>query len=913
MGAQNQTSTGCGCGCGCSGTDASSICKCEGTSGCAWTITNLPGLPSIAYRVGDFGSFRQAMLLPSALDPVGETYLEGWRPTAGTDLALQIIDWWAYVAEVLTFYTERIANESYLGTAMLPESVSRLVSLLGYRPRPGIGATATLGVLAAGPGSITLPAGFQVSSKAAPGVAPQTFELGQTITIAAPTSVPTPPAQNAVPTTNGTAPPANTPPGSAAPPSLTALIVRGGVLVKGKPTSIAVGDRLLLVPNDYASEADDLTPAVVAVTGLAQETDPYGKVNTRVLLDGAGELASTLQAADYRLCRSTIANHLITVPAGAQVVSTDTLYLDSTARSIKAGDPVLIDTPGAATGPGNGSGFDIVQVTGYAEVLWYANASYTTPTTSPGSNGIPLLIAQLTVQSDRTSDIGANYSNIVSSVTVRSGWTDVGTLLDTPVAQVAGLPSAVSLSQAPAAAVGTAVTALIEDTNGAGGMVSATPLRDGRVALAPGAAVAASSATGRSTASGLPTILLYEPPTDNTAAAVAAGLPASLQPPLRLLWDLISVSRGATVANENLGTGDATQAGQNFKLQKSPVTYLADTATGAAPPGAGATGAGSRSGPGYSSTVQLAVDGMWWTEVPMFFGHGPTETIFVTREDESGSTHILTGDGINGARLRTGATVTATYRVGSGAAVPPAGTLTQVLSPQTNLSALRNPATAGGGADPDSSALLSTLAPASVLTFGRAISGDDYEVVAAQAPGVTRAGAVWAWDEGEQRALTVVYVGDGEGAVASARAALKAEADPNRPVRVRLAIPLSISLQMTLEVAANYVIEDVVAAARAALLNPPGSPGRPGLFTPGVLAIGETLYRSRIESVCAVPGVVAIRRLRLRQAGWHLAAYEWLGTDLRDANGPRFTPGEGGYFNLSADQLIVDAEVSTSE
>lgn len=886
MGAQNQTSAGtsmsggCGCGCGCSG-GQTSICPCEGDDGCAWTITNLPGLPSIAYRVGDFGSFREAMLLPSVLDPVGETYLEGWRPTAGTDLALQIVDWWAYVAEVLTFYTERIANESYLGTALLPESVSRLVSLLGYRPRPGIGATATLGVLAAGPGSITLPAGFQVSSKAAPGVPSQTFELGQTVTIGAPTSVPAPPAQSTQPG-NSDGPPANTPPGSALPPPLTSLIVNGGVLLKGKPTSISVGDRLLLLPTDFSTEPGDMAAAVVTVAALNQETDPYGKVNTRVVLDSfsASGFASTDLAADYRLCRSKITNHLASLPADAAVVTDTTLTLDSTARSINAGDPVVIDTPGAGTGLNYGTGFDIVQVTSYAEQLWYINASDPTqPTVSPGSNGIPLLVAQLTIQSARTSSLEVNYEAAPSAVIVRSGWTDVGTLINTPQNQVAGLPSTVTLSQPPAVASGTTATALVEDANGAGGLVSATPQKGSQVTLAAG-------------------------------AAGAGALPANLQPPLRLLWDLITVSRGATTANENLGTGDATRPGQDFTLKKSPVTYLADTATGAAPPGAGGpAGAGSRSGPGYSSTVGLAVDGVWWTEVPMFYGRGPAETVFVTREDESGATHVLTGDGINGARLRTGAVVTATYRTGSGAAAPPAGTLTQILSPQTNLSALRDPAAAGGGADPDAAALLSALAPASVLTFGRAISADDYEVVAAQAPGVTRAGAVWAWDEGEQRALTVVYVGDGEGAVTSARALLRAEADPNRPVRVRLAIPHPVRLRMTLEVAADYVLDDVVAAVRSALLDPVA-----GLFAPGVLAIGETLYRSRIESVCAVPGVVAIHRLRLNQ----YSAYEYLvvvGDEpgWASPNGPRFSPGEGGYFVLAAEELTVDAEVSTSE
>ena len=88
-----------------------------------------------------------------------------------------MIEWWAYLCDILTFYNERIANQAYLGTADLPESVNRLIFLLGYRPRPGIGATGTLAALATGPAPFTLPAGFQVQSKPGPGQQPQIFEL----------------------------------------------------------------------------------------------------------------------------------------------------------------------------------------------------------------------------------------------------------------------------------------------------------------------------------------------------------------------------------------------------------------------------------------------------------------------------------------------------------------------------------------------------------------------------------------------------------------------------------------------------------------------------------------------------------------------------------------------------------------
>ena len=355
-----------------------------------------------------------------------------------------------------------------------------------------------------------------------------------------------------------------------------------------------------------------------------------------------------------------------------------------------------------------------------------------------------------------------------------------------------------------------------------------------------------------------------------------------MQAPLRLLWDLVSVSRGATVRDEQLGTGDATLPGQDFALAKSPVTFLADF------PG--------RSGDGYSSTIVLTVDGRYWTEVPTLYGHGPDEAIFETYHDDEGKTHVRTGDGATGRRLATGARVSATYRVGSGAAVPAAGSLSQVLTAVPNLRAVRNPVPPGGGSDPEPAADVRRLAPRSVLTFGRAISGDDYAAVAAAAPGVTRAATAWEWDATEQRPMVRVYVGDDDAAVASAKAALRAQADPNRPLVVVRAVECFTALRLVLELDPFYVADAVYAQVRSALVEQ--------IFAPGVLALGEPLYRSRIEqAVTDLPGVLATHDLLMAwiRAGWHVSA------------GPRFQPGAGGYFALDPKYVFVSEEVAAGD
>ena len=142
---------------------------------------NPSGLPAISYRVGDFTSFRYRLLQPLP----GETELTAWRPGASGDLAMQMVEWWAYLADILTFYNERIANEAYLGTALLPESVNHLVQLLGYRPKPALGSKGQLAALltpSARP-PMTVPAGLQIQSKPGPGQQPQVFEVDQATTV----------------------------------------------------------------------------------------------------------------------------------------------------------------------------------------------------------------------------------------------------------------------------------------------------------------------------------------------------------------------------------------------------------------------------------------------------------------------------------------------------------------------------------------------------------------------------------------------------------------------------------------------------------------------------------------------------------------------------------------------------------
>lgn len=808
-----------------------SICPCD-TFIHPKVIFNLPGRSVIAYRPGDYLTFRHALLLSRP----GEMELVNWRPSARGDLAVQMVEWWAYLADILSFYNECIANQAYLRTADLPESVQRLIRILGYRPRPGIGAAGVLAALMSRPTSFTLPQGFPIQSKPGPGKQPQVFELNADTQVSFPDVVD---ADVVVP-----------------PASLKSAT---SVLLKGSVTTVKVGDELLLLENGWLGL--DRNYVLTKVASVQQEKDPRGKVNTRVSFSEPLDLPDGAQVMDYRLLKSVQSAHVWQYPTDADIViSTVNLAgsihlifkkqgqvdLESITRQIAVGDPILFDIPTGRPAP------QLVSVTSYSEIIWYANTGDTSdPTQPPAKTDPPTPPIPIPHTSIRfTPSLTGNWDGQKTAVLVRYAWQDVGQLIETPSATVTGTPVTVSVTSPLMLPTGSNLPVLLEDANGMGatalGSVNGTP---------PGLHL-----------TGLP-----DPPVTFT-------------PPLQALFDLLSVSRGKTVPSEVLGSGNATVAGQEFVLQKSPLTYLLN--------------ADSTSGDSYKSTLRVWVDGIEWKEVPSFYGQAADAHIFVTREDENNITHVQFGDGINGARLSSGVNnVVGRYRYGSGADAPDAGQLTVITQPWPNLKAIRNPVAVGGGADPDSPKKIKRYAPQSVLTFGRAVSGDDYETIAAQAPGVARARAYWAWDPDEQRTLVTIYVGDDASAVNAARVALAHADDPNRPVLVKQAIAVPIILFFTLRIDPGHVAADVITAARAAMLD-----ADTGLFGPGAIGIGQLIYQSQIDAAClSVPGTLAVHSL-------HFLLNTGMG--FEEITDFRYDPGEGGFFQLQAGDLTISQEVS---
>ena len=177
-------STGCGCG----GAGGPAAGPCAGPSGCGCcqgvqaltpvVIINRPGLSQIAYRAGTYGSFLVTM--EAALSGAAEPDLHALRARNLDDPSIAFLDCWATVADVLTFYTERLANEGYLRTATELRSVLELARLTGYQLRPGLGASVYLAyTLQVNPAKVTavvIGKGARAMSVPGPGQQAQAYE-----------------------------------------------------------------------------------------------------------------------------------------------------------------------------------------------------------------------------------------------------------------------------------------------------------------------------------------------------------------------------------------------------------------------------------------------------------------------------------------------------------------------------------------------------------------------------------------------------------------------------------------------------------------------------------------------------------------------------------------------------------------
>lgn len=84
---------------------------------------NRPALDRIGYRIGAYPDFVETMLRGINRAPA----LRAWTHRGADDPGIALLEGAAILADILSFYQERYANEAFLRTATWRESISELV------------------------------------------------------------------------------------------------------------------------------------------------------------------------------------------------------------------------------------------------------------------------------------------------------------------------------------------------------------------------------------------------------------------------------------------------------------------------------------------------------------------------------------------------------------------------------------------------------------------------------------------------------------------------------------------------------------------------------------------------------------------------------------------------------------------
>lgn len=238
------------------------ICGCcEGTH--KWTPTrveNLPGLDALVYRVGTHATFLETMKarLSNMLIETGDgedksaTYpLSALTTRETSDFSIAFLDGWATIADVLTFYQERLANEGYLATATERRSILELARLVGYALRPGVSSTVYFAYTIDEnfKEATVIEAGARAQSVPGPGELPQAFETSEPLEARALWN--------------------NLKPRMSQPQTRESIEARGGIYLKGINTNLKPNDPLLA---RFRNEAVLARVLEVKTDGLADWT-----------------------------------------------------------------------------------------------------------------------------------------------------------------------------------------------------------------------------------------------------------------------------------------------------------------------------------------------------------------------------------------------------------------------------------------------------------------------------------------------------------------------------------------------------------------------------------------------------------------------------------------------------------------
>ncbi|MDQ3327402.1 MAG: putative baseplate assembly protein [Chloroflexota bacterium] len=763
-------------------------------------VYNRSGLSAIAYRVGTHAAFKRSML--ARLTEARRPALDDLNTRDDDDAGIALLDAWATVADVLTFYQERIANESYLRTASERLSLLQLARLIGYELATGVAAETHLAFgLEDAPGApltAVIPIGTRVQSLPGQNELPQVFETVERIEARVEWNELKPRMSAA-----------------------TAPAFRDThTYLKGVTTNLRPGDPLLIVSQaretDTTSEQwefrriNTVTPDSEADRTRVSWRNPLGSLQPRVVSPGTPSEVYALRT------RASIFGHSApgwddlpvsmrvgeidpvdreTVLAGsyagrsadwadaAFAASSTVLNLDAVYPEIVAGSWIVLTSPA------------------YTELYRVANAAEE----SKADFAITAKTTRLTISGENIEQ----FSPRSATVYARSERLEIA---EYPIS-----------SDVEGSSV--ALNGVYEGfQKGQMVLVSGTTTADFPTAEA------ATLAEVPETAAGV-TELRFVDPLQQTYQRETVTIRAN-----------IARATHGEARREVLGSGDAGLTYQRFTLHDVPLTHRsAATVTGTA------------------STLEVRVNDLLWQEVPALYGCGPNDRVYIARTDDDGKTTVTFGDGVMGSRLPTGQeNVRAVYRKGIGLdGGVRADQLSLLMTRPLGVRKVSNPLRAFGAQDPQSRDDARQNAPTTVLTLGRIVSLHDYADFARTFAGIARALATWTWD-GRARGVFLTVAGPqgadvpaGGDLLTNLVAAIRdATIDPHQPLTVRAHTPRSFQLHARVKVAPEYLPERVLSALDVALRHYFGFEQR---------AFGQSVALSEVIAVLQrTPGVVAV-------------------------------------------------------
>jgi hypothetical protein len=817
--------------CGCTGT-----CTCGCCAGISQetpqTLDNRPGLSAIPYRVGAYRQFKDTLLARISLSR--QPLLRELQTRDNDDFTIALLDAFSVMADVLTFYTERYGNESYLRTAVQRQSVVDLAALVGYEPSPGVAASTSLAftidpstgafgpaltgagngqVVPATSSSVTIPAGTRVQSiPNNPTQTPQPFETSQDIQAQ--------PAWNAIP-------PRTTCPQNICSPANAV----SRIFIASAATNLKPGDTLLLfcpgtnllltvkkvtVLSDGKTTRVDLNGSIAAVKPSPPSTTP-GQVSdvTETTLN-ATAIQQVLKINTWDASTLVLLAQMNQWP----IEQLEAAVNQQTAANQSATGQVYVFRQQAA---GFGFNLPLLEVPPFSPPPAYdplnpsSNAPYAL---DHWKNGVVYLdavysqilpLSWIVVRNDSGSSNVLNVASVtttthsdfnstakVSMLTV-SDPTDA--LSDYPIRSSAILCQSEELPLASLTITSDIADGKVKpitlDRAYLGLTVGQTIVLSGQRTDLPG--VSASEICTLAAVqliSGI-TVITLEQPLSNTY----------LRSSVQINANVADATNGATVT-EILGNGDGMQTFQSFTLKQAPLTYTAAATTS-----------------GTESSLQVWVNNQLWTEVPYFYTHGPAEHIFITTRNDNASTTVTFPDGLTGSRLPTGtANVTATYRVGIGTpGLVDANQISMLTTRPLGVRAATNPLASYGAQDAETIADARSNATLTIMTLDRIVSLEDYQDYANAYPGISKALSVWIWN-GQQRIVLLTVAGvngvvvEPDDATGTAlQGSIAGASEPFVTVQLQAYSPIFFRLAATVTVSKDFIVDDVQADVEAAL------------------------------------------------------------------------------------------------